>query len=77
MDRVRAALGSASRNGLPEPKPYVYRGSGRDDITPPRLREQLDRQELEAIEVTPAGKCCQCGYKATSQNHRTLCARYL
>ena len=42
-------IAGSGRNGLPESKPYVYRGTGTDETPePPRLREPLPR-------VRPAG----------------------
>ena len=70
---TRAVAGTmAPRNGLPGFRPYVYRGTGEDTLTPRALREQLDTADVP-VELTEAGRCAACGYRPSSRNHKTLC----
>jgi hypothetical protein len=52
--------------------PYVYRGTGRDTLTP---NLQWRDPEAGRYKAKPTGKCPDCGYGRSGRNHRTLCAR--
>jgi hypothetical protein len=54
-------------NGLPEWRPYVYRGTGRD--TGPRL----PRKKRVARQLPADGRCRKCGYLPGSPGHRLEC----
>jgi hypothetical protein len=72
--RVRAApMDTQPPDGaLTEFVPYVYRGTGKDTLTPGLygLPRNKGRRKLK-----PTGKCPDCGYGRSGRNHRTLCAR--
>jgi hypothetical protein len=52
-------------------RPYVYRGTGRDSLTPglprgPRPGYRKPRPDLN-------GRCAECGYVLGGRNHKIVC----
>jgi len=69
MTLVPAVLpGRPLRNGLPEFRPYVYRGTGYDQLTP-----FLGRDTDEPPVSRPSGRCKDCGYLVTADGHKLAC----
>lgn len=85
FERERSAR---TRNDMPEFKPYVYRGTGRDQM--PFLGDEAlapyrggYEQWVPSMprggarpgrrEIQPSDWCRRCGYKHDSQGHRIVC----
>lgn len=54
-----------NRNGLPEFRPYVYRGTG-EDIGPALPRKPYVRRRRP-------DRCGRCGYLLVAPGHRIMC----
>jgi hypothetical protein len=73
MDAERVMPGTApSRNGLPEFRPYVYRGTGEDTLTPPRFGP-APRKGGPRGRPSKDGRCGGCGYMRGSASCRAEC----
>jgi hypothetical protein len=60
----------APTNGLYTFRPYIYRGTGVDTLTPPRYGPAPRRK---ADPSPPDGRCGKCGYLLRSRNHHWIC----
>lgn len=63
---IQLMPGTTFRNGMPESKPYVYQGTGRDSLEPEKLAERAREQaraHLVSIGVCPdcLSGDCRCG----------------
>jgi len=73
MSAERGRIPSAKpTNGLYTFKPYVYRGNGRDTLTP-RLYRTGPGPGKRAPKPSPDGRCRECGYVLSGLNHKTVC----
>jgi hypothetical protein len=76
----RVMPGTVPVTGLPEFRPYVYRGTGEDQITPDLAgggatqRRNWARGARPGPVVDADGRCVSCGYLASGRNHKTMCA---
>lgn len=79
---VRTMPGTTPRNGLPETRGYVYRGTG-EDIMPWAVTgdDSVAGEELTGIRAGRAARrwqpspsrCVKCGYLYKSAKHHELC----
>jgi hypothetical protein len=50
--------------------PYVYRGTGKDTLTPRLYGPPRNKGRRK---LKPTGKCPDCGYGRSGRNHRQIC----
>lgn len=67
---IRPWPGSAPRTGLPFLKPYVYRGTGVDTLTP-SMPGRVPPREFRRRVVD--GVCAGCDYPLTAMGHKIEC----
>lgn len=76
---ARPVPGTVPRTGLPEWKPYVYRGLGYDQLEPSRsafgrrMAERSRRQRKSYRKRGTGGRCADCGYLVTAPGHQLAC----
>lgn len=79
--RIRGRGLGSPRNGLPEPKRYVYRGTG-EDIMPAAVMPDPGEPVVMPRERSGGGRrmqygrtqCGACGWDRRSKRHQALCA---
>lgn len=71
MAAVSAMTGPAGiRNGMPEFRPYRYRGTGEDTLTPPGLQALLDAEPDLPDAPWSGRELAPCGTAAAARRHR-------
>jgi hypothetical protein len=72
--KVRAAPGERQSpdGALPEFVPYVYRGTGRDELTP-NMSGLGVRRNKGRRPKRPTGPCPRCGWGLSGPNHKIEC----